>query len=418
MAVKAIISDTAAIRAVNPPKSSKSKVGDVSVFLYIAEAMNSKINESLKCLKMDRDAAEKESIQNALNLANGLDVTKNILESLINAAKESGDTELVNWLEGLKNNVDGLIAIKDKALKEYQNALKEVKADKDILAKVKLDIFANNEQIKKLENEISSKDKNGTVNFGKTPFLNDLQIGGLETLNFFEKGLKLAAENSPAIRSFLNWNGFKDICGVGQATDNRVIEEVFISSLSPVGAILFYSLVPLISQGKENGYDLLGKGLDLIDKKIGNPARVFFNKKFKEGMKDWNEPISSNVQSESANPFGGAQDPIWMQYPRKYIGAGAEIGGAAIGKFVFSATDKKNEAFQSSLDLDKNTATNAHTKESNLDSTGLGIVQDQVKSQTQDASNEILNNQKAQNDFETTVDQIASESKIFNNLII
>jgi hypothetical protein len=417
MAVEAISNTdlVASKAAASPSKSSTSKGSNVSVFLYIAEAMNSKINESLKCLKMDKDAVEKEAIQNALDLANGLDATKNVIDSLINAAKESGDTELVNWLEGLKNNVDSLIANKDKALKEYQNALKEVKADKDILSKLKLDIFANNKQIKKLEEEINSKDKNGTVNLSKTPFLDDIQIGGLETLNFFEKGFDAAAKNSSALRGVLNSNALKDICGDGNANDKIDILYGLMTVAFPVEFVVYLTVTSIIHPGK-NPYDLIGKGLDSVDKYAAKPVRSYFKKMLKASLKGLNE--SPNKYYTGSAPVQKNSASYYYNEFFKDVGCGGGVALGGFGSSVFDLTDKKDEAFQSTLDKDNNNAKNAQIKESNLDLNGAEIIQQQSKLSSQNAQSEILNNQKAQNDFETTIDQINSESKIFNNIII
>jgi hypothetical protein len=411
MAVKAINSDVVVAKVTSSSKSSNTVMSNASVFLYIAKAMNSKINETLQCLKTDSDAREKEAIQDALNLVKGLDESKAIIGSLINAAKESGDTELLNWLQGLKSHVDALIKDKDKALNEYKAALNEIKADKDILAKLKLNISSNNDKAKGFEKIMSTEFAHKGEYDGNAA----LSVAGLETLSFFEKGLKLAVENSPFLRDILNSNALKDICGDGNANDKIDILYGLMTVAFPVEFVVYLTVTSIIHPGK-NPYDLIGKGLDSVDKYAAKPIRNYFKKMLKASLKGLNE--SSNKYYTGSAPVKKNSASYYYNEFFKDVSCGSGVALGGFGSSVFDLTDKKDEAFQSTLDKDNNNAKNAQIKESNLDLNGAEIIQQQSKLSSQNAQSEILNNQKAQNDFETTIDQINSESKIFNNIII
>lgn len=389
MAVEAINTDIVATKGASPSKSSSSNMSNIPVFLCIAQAMKSNIDGFLKTLNgMDKDAREKEAIQNALNLAKGLGVTKDIIDSLIQAAKESDNTELVNWLEGLKNNVNNLIKKRNTAIEERKKAREEVKANKDIFERLKLDIGINDKAQKYNAKEFHIHKSWGTKIVCGLAYLGENFTKGIEEYLLYDP-------NGRAMASVLNTEPFKDICGNGKATDKYTIIdgiETVILGTPIFWPLLIADIIWHFVSPKKDLYYYQHKLGNYLDKNVFAPARKPIIKELKQDKKLTNS-------SDPNKQFDGHVQQFF--------------DGAAYS--FADTTDPKYEAFQATSDKDEASAKSYDNKVDRLDSTGLKIVQNQAK-ETSNAQTEILNKQKVQNDIKITINQIIEESKVLNEI--
>ncbi|NGX56151.1 MAG: hypothetical protein K1060chlam5_00386 [Candidatus Anoxychlamydiales bacterium] len=419
MAVKAVEQEVIIRPSDNTSSKKKSNnMGNASVFLCIAEAMKDKLDDSTQCLKMSKDEREQQIIENALQNAKDLDESKFMIDQLIKAAQKSGDVNLSTWLEGLKDTVTNLIGKRNKAYADFLKSLKELQADESLVTRLEDDIAKNKKLLTHYEKDLKKAVSNlpGKCDLERI-IADSTYIASYAAIIEAEKATLVIAKTKLG-KEILDNEVFKDLAGDGNGKDWLDVRNTMtIILMNPLVAAVFDTIVTLITGGKETGIQLIDKGYDALNKEI-KKGLTYINKKINADYKDWNSPIGNYVQNES--PFG-MNDPAFIQYPRKYLELVMRFGGGYTAEGLLSTasmiTNNKNQAFEKVRDTDKANSKTYLEKAEALDSSGLHIVENQTKIDSEEAQKAILQNQKAQNDFTSAIEQLKNISKVFSQEI-